>query len=331
MNVSGQNGFSEGKYPEADVMELIRIAGLKVVFSTRSEEIRAVDIVDLSIDEGDALCLIGESGCGKTVMGMAAIGLLPKNAGITGSIRYGGQDLVAAPEHSMQQIRGREIAMISQNSANALNPVMKVGDQIAEPLLIHRLCSQKEAREKTLQLLESLGFEDPTQAFDRYPHEFSGGMRERILIAIALICNPRVIIADEPTAGLDAQVKTQILGLIKNQVTNGRTLFLITHDMGAAAFLSNRLAVMYAGEILEIGPTKEVLALPLHPYTQGLLASLPSAGLHPIPGVSPSPAHFPAGCRFSNRCPAVQERCRAEHPVMIAARDSRQVRCFLYD
>ena len=311
--------------------ELVRIAGLKVVFSTRSEEIRAVDTVDLAIDDGDALCLIGESGCGKTVMGMAAIGLLPKNARITGSIRYRGQDLVTAPERYRQQVRGREIAMVSQNSANALNPVMNVGDQIAEPLLVHRLCSRDEAQEKTLRLLESLGFEDPGQAAGRYPHEFSGGMRERILIALALICNPRVIIADEPTAGLDAQVKAQILRLMRDRVANGRTLFLITHDMGAAAFLSDRLAVMYAGEILETGPAKEVLALPLHPYTQGLLASLPSAGLHPIPGLSPSPAHLPRGCRFSDRCPAVQERCRAEHPAMIAAHSTRQVRCFLYD
>jgi peptide/nickel transport system ATP-binding protein len=312
-------------------MELIRIAGLKVIFSTRSGEIRAVDMVDLSINDGDSFCLIGESGCGKTVMGMAVMGLLPKNAGITGTIRYRGQDLVAAPEHNMQQIRGREIALISQNSANALNPVMRVGDQIAESLLIHQLCPADKAWEQTVQLLGTLGFEDPTQGASWYPHEFSGGMRERILIALALICNPRIVIADEPTSGLDAQVKTQILRLMKDRVVNGRTLLLITHDLGAAAFLSTRLAVMYAGEILETGPTKEVLARPLHPYTQGLLASLPSAGLHPIPGLSPSPAHFPAGCRFSDRCPAVQDRCRGNHPVMIAAHGSRQVRCLLYD
>jgi len=312
-------------------MDQICIARLKVIFSSRSGEIRAVDEVDLSLNEGDSLCLIGESGCGKTVMGMAAIGLLPKNARVTGTISYKGQDLVAAPEQILRQIRGQEIAMVSQNSANSLNPVMKVGDQIAESLLIHRLCSRKEAEEKTLRLLDSLGFEDPGQAAGRYPHEFSGGMRERILIALALICNPRVIIADEPTAGLDAQVKTQILRLIRERVANGRTLFLITHDLGAAAFLSNRLAVMYAGELLETGTTKEVLARPLHPYTQGLLASLPSAGLHPIPGISPSPAHFPPGCRFSDRCPAVRDRCRKEHPVMGGAGGNRQVRCFLYD
>ena len=312
-------------------MELIRITGLKVAFSTHTEEIRAVDTVDLSIQSGDTISLIGESGCGKTVMGMAIMGLLPTNAGISGTIRYGDQELLSASEHTMQQIRGKEIAMISQNSANALNPVMKVGDQIAEPLVIHHLLPAPEARREAIRLLSALGFEDPERAAEQYPHEFSGGMRERILIALALICNPRLIIADEPTAGLDAQVKSQILHLIKKQVAGNRTLFLITHDMGAASFLCDRIAVMYAGEIVESGPTKEVLAMPLHPYTQGLLASLPSAGLHPIPGMSPTPAHLPRGCRFCARCPAARDRCDGEHPEMIKAEGSRQVRCFHYD
>lgn len=312
-------------------MELIRVAGLKVVFSTRSEEIRAVDTVDLVINEGDTLSLIGESGCGKTVMGMAMMGLLPKNAGICGTICYQGRDLLTVPEQAMQQLRGKEIAMISQNSANTLNPVMTVGNQIAEPLLIHHICSSGEAHKEAVRLLSALGFEDPERAAGRYPHEFSGGMRERILIAIALICNPRLIIADEPTSGLDAQVKSQILNLIKKQIADNRTLFLITHDMGTASFLSTRIAVMYAGEIVECGPTKEVLAMPRHPYTQGLLASLPSAGLHPIPGTSPSPACLPRGCRFYARCPAAMARCKAEHPGMANAGSTHQVRCFHYD
>ncbi len=312
-------------------MELIRIAGLNVVFLTRSGKIRAVDTVDLTLSEGDTLSLIGESGCGKTVMGMAVMGLLPKNAGISGTIRYGGQDLVTAPENAIRQIRGKEIAMISQNSANTLNPVMKVGDQIAEPLLIHHLCSADEAEKEVIRLLDALGFEDPVQAAGRYPHEFSGGMRERILIALALICNPRVIIADEPTSGLDAQIKIQILHLIKEKVAGNRTLFLITHDLGTASFLCTRIAVMYAGEIVETGPTKEVFGMPLHPYTKGLLSSLPSAGLHSIPGTSPSPSHLPEGCRFFNRCPAAWDRCKTEHPGTTSVGGTRQVRCFLYD
>ncbi|MDD1701965.1 MAG: ABC transporter ATP-binding protein [Methanoregula sp.] len=311
-------------------MELIRFSGLSVIFSTRSEEIRAVDTVDLVIHSGDTISLIGESGCGKTVMGMAMMGLLPKNAGIRGTIHYGERDLLSISEPAMQQIRGKEIAMISQNSANSLNPVMTVGNQIAEPLLIHHLHSAAEARNEAVRLLGALGFDDAIRAAERYPHEFSGGMRERIMIAIALICNPRLIIADEPTAGLDAQVKSQILSLIKKQISDHRTLFLITHDMGTAAFLCTRIAVMYAGEIVETGPTREVLAMPRHPYTQGLLASLPSAGLHPIPGTSPSPAHFPPGCRFYGRCPAALDRCGTEHPEMTTTDSNRQVRCFRY-
>ena len=312
-------------------MELIRIAGLRVAFSTHAEEIRAVDSVDLSIQSGDTISLIGESGCGKTVMGMAIMGLLPKNAGISGTIRYGDHDLLSASEHTMQQIRGKEIAMISQNSANSLNPVMTVGDQIAEPLLIHHIFPAAKARREVIRLLSALGFNKPEQAAEQYPHEFSGGMRERILIALALVCNPQLIIADEPTSGLDAQVKSQILHLIKKQIAGNRTLFLITHDLGTAAYLCDRIAVMYAGEIVETGPTKDVLAMPMHPYTQGLLASLPSAGLHPIPGLSPTPAHLPGGCRFCARCPAALDQCDCEHPGMINVVGSRQVRCFHYD
>jgi peptide/nickel transport system ATP-binding protein len=312
-------------------MDLIRISGLQIVFSTRSEEVRAVDSVDLLIREGDRISLIGESGCGKTVMVMAIMGLLPKNARISGTIRYGEQDLLSAPDTMMQQIRGKEIAMISQNSAHALNPVMTVGDQIAEPLLIHHIRPADEARPEAVRLLSTLGFDDPERAAEHYPHEFSGGMRERILIALALISNPRLVIADEPTSGLDVQIKSQILHLIKKQITGNRSLFLITHDLGTAAFLSTQIAVMYAGEIVETGPTKEVLAMPMHPYTQGLLASLPSAGLHPIPGMSPAPAHLPDGCRFRARCPAATDRCSTLHPQLKTAGSLHKVRCLHYD
>lgn len=311
-------------------MDLIQISGLSVIFSTRSESVRAADTIDLAIREGDTISLIGESGCGKTVLGMAIMGLLPPNAGIRGSILYGTRDLLTLPQDEMQWIRGNEISMISQNSANSLNPVMTVGDQVAEPLLIHHRAAPDQAHEEALAILEKLGFDDPARAARQYPHEFSGGMRERILIAIALICNPRVIIADEPTAGLDAQVKAQILSLIREHVAGNRTLLCITHDLGTATCLCARMAVMYAGEIIEIGPAKEVLSHPMHPYTQGLLASLPSAGLHPIPGTSPSPAHFPPGCRFCDRCPAAMERCAREHPDMVNTETERLVRCLLY-
>lgn len=307
---------------------LISIAGLSVRFPTRSECVRAVDTVDLDIARGDHLALIGESGCGKTVLGMAVMGLLPENARISGAIRYRERDLLQVKDADMQRIRGKEIAMIMQNSANSLNPVITVGSQVAEPILIHRILPAKAAHAKAIRLLGAMGFDDPDRAVERYPHEFSGGMRERILVAIALSCQPDVVIADEPTSGLDAEVKSQILHLIKKQMAD-RTLILITHDLGTAHFLCTRIAVMYAGEIVEEGPAHDLLSLPMHPYTQGLLSSLPSAGLHPIPGMSPSPAHLPGGCRFCSRCPSATARCSTGHPPM-SVRGARRVRCFHY-
>jgi len=310
-------------------MNLISIAGLCVRFPTRSECIRAVDTIDLEIARGDHVALIGESGCGKTVLGMAVMGLLPENARIRGTVRYRERDLLLAGEPDMQRIRGKEIAMIMQNSANSLNPVIPVGSQVAEPLMIHGILPAEAADKEAIRLLAAMGFDLPEQAASRYPHEFSGGMRERILVAIALACQPDIVIADEPTSGLDAQVKSQILHLIKKQMAD-RTLLLITHDMGTAHFLCTRIAVMYAGEIVEEGPAHDILSLPMHPYTQGLLASLPSAGLHPIPGMSPSPAHLPDGCRFCSRCPSATARCSTEHPPM-RVRGLRRIRCFHYD
>lgn len=308
-------------------MALISVDGLRVVFPTGPSRVRAVDAVDLALGDGDRLALIGESGCGKTVLGMAVMGLLPANAEISGAIRYRDTDLLSAPEKTMLKLRGREIALIPQNSAGALNPVIPIGEQVAEPLLVHRILPRPQAREETCRLLGRMGFSEPGKAQDRYPHEFSGGMRERVLIAMALACSPRLIIADEPTSGLDAGIKLQILELMRDRLAQDRTLLLITHDLGTARYLCDRIAVMYAGEIVEAGPLRGVLAMPLHPYTQGLIASHPSAGLHPIPGTSPSPDQLPGGCRFAPRCPAAQDRCRTTHPDLRTTGGSRQVRC----
>lgn len=309
---------------------LLHITGLAVRFPTRSEDICAVDTVDLDIDQGDRVAIIGESGCGKTVLGLSVMGLLPENARVGGTIRYRERDLLRTTEPDLQRIRGREIAMVMQNSAYSLNPVLNVGSQIAEPLLIHHLLPVGNAHDEAIRLLDAMGFDDPERAAQGYPHEFSGGMRERILLAIALACHPDLVIADEPTSGLDAVVKAQILHLMKEQMA-GRTLLLITHDLGAANYLCTRLVVMYAGEIIEEGAMHDLITLPKHPYTQGLLASLPSSGFHPIPGMSPSAANLPPGCRFFPRCSCAMDVCSTYHPLLKSVGHNRRVRCHRYD
>jgi len=326
MNREEEAGTSSGRVYKS----LLHITGLGVRFPTRSEDIRALDTVDLDINQGDHVAIIGESGCGKTVLGLSVMGLLPENARICGTIRYRERDLLRTKEQEMQQIRGRELAMVMQNSACSLNPVLNVGSQIAEPLVIHHLMPAGNAHDEAIRLLDAMGFDDPTRAAQGYPHEFSGGMRERILLAIALACHPDFVIADEPTSGLDAVVKAQILLLMKEQMA-GRTLLLITHDLGAANYLCTRLVVMYAGEIIEEGAMHDLITLPKHPYTQGLLASLPSSGFHPIPGMSPSADDLPPGCRFFPRCSCAKDACSTSHPPLKLVGHNRRVRCHRYD
>jgi peptide/nickel transport system ATP-binding protein len=309
---------------------LLNISGLRVCFRNQSGLIHAVDSVDLVLESGESCALVGESGCGKTVLGMAVMRLLPSNALVEGSIRYQGTNLTELENGGMQQIRGREIAMIPQNSALALNPVMTIGRQIVEPLLLHQRISFEEATKTALHLLDRMGIANPVRVLGCYPHELSGGMRERVLIAMVLASNPSLVIADEPTGGLDFLVRKQTLAVLREQF-HDRALLLITHDLGSAHVLCSRIAVMYAGEIVESGSTHDVLAMPMHPYTQGLLATLPSAGLHPIPGMSPSPLHLPGGCRFFPRCPSAMDRCRNEHPSLSSAGTTRRVRCLRYD
>jgi peptide/nickel transport system ATP-binding protein len=311
-------------------MTLLDISGLRVCFKNPGGNIHALDSVDLTLVEGDSCALVGESGSGKTVLGMAVMRLLPVNAIVEGSVRFRGSDLARFDDTGIRHIRGGEIGMIPQNSALALNPVMTIGRQIAESLILHRKISPEEAEDTVIPLLNRMGIPDPAVSLKRYPHEFSGGMRERVLIAMVLACDPPLIIADEPTSGLDILVRQQTLGLLKEQ-SRDKTLLLITHDLGSAYFLCERIAVMYAGEIVESGPTKEVLAIPMHPYTQGLLASLPSTGFHPIPGISPSPGNLPEGCRFCARCPSATSQCRMEHPSLKTVDGIRLVRCLRYD
>jgi peptide/nickel transport system ATP-binding protein len=309
---------------------LLGITDLAVTFANRYGPVRAVDSVDLVLHERDRLALIGESGCGKTVLALSVLRMLPSNAAVNGTIRYRGIDLTVEDDAVLRKIRGREIALIPQNSVNALNPVLTVGRQIGESLALHKGLDGDAARHGAEALLEQAGIGNPAGNLRRYPHEFSGGMRERVLVAMALACDPAVVIADEPTAGLDVEVRAKILRLLRDKLA-GRTLLLITHDIGTAFVLSDRIAVMYAGEIVEEGPVQDVLSTPMHPYTQGLLASLPSQGFHPIPGMSPSPASLPGGCRFSPRCSRASVRCRAGHPRLAATKTGRKVRCYAYD
>ncbi|MGB9881163.1 MAG: ABC transporter ATP-binding protein [Methanomassiliicoccales archaeon] len=301
---------------------------LTVSFPTVDGVVRAVDHVHLSIDDVERMGLIGETGCGKTVLGMSIIRLLHPSARVGGRILYRGRDLLEISARDMRRLRGKEIALIPQNPTTSLNPVLRVGDQIAEVIQLHHGMSKPESWKLAVNMLREMRIPDPERRARQYPHELSGGMRERVLITMALACNPSFIIADEPTKGLDSKTKLQILGLMRT-VTTGRSMLMITHDLGVARSICDRIAVMYAGELLEWGPSNEIMDDPLHPYTRGLINSLPSHGLRAIPGTSPSLINLPSGCRFHPRCRLATKACKNVHPDMIDLGNGRAVRCIL--
>lgn len=309
---------------------LLEVRGLKVGFPTPEGLVRASDTVDLELYPRETLGLIGETGSGKTVLGMAILRLLQPNTVIEGEIRYRGRDLLPLPEDEMRKIRGREIGAVPQNSGTSLNPVYTVGDQIAEAVALHQGQKGQKARQRAVELLDAVRIPDPAAMAREYPHRFSGGMRERALIAMALACSPSLLIADEPTKGLDAVTKREIVDLFA-EVNRDRSVLFITHDIEAAATLATRVAVMYAGEIVEIGRAEEVLGDPAHPYTRGLLASLPERGMRPIPGSAPSLITPPPGCRFSPRCGCAANGCKSEHPGLAEVGPGHYARCMLYD
>lgn len=309
---------------------LLDIRGLKVGFPTPDGLVRASDTTDLKIYFRETLGLIGETGSGKTVLGMAILRLLQPNTVIEGEIRYRGRDLLPLPGEEMRKIRGKEIGIVLQNSGTSLNPVYTVGDQIAEAVTLHQGLKGSRAQHRAVELLDDVRIADPARMARGYPHQFSGGMRERALIAMALACSPSLLIADEPTKGLDAVTKREIIDLFK-EVNRDRSVLFITHDIEAARSLTTRVAVMYAGEIVEVGGTGEILSDPAHPYTRGLLASLPERGMQPIPGSAPSLITPPPGCRFSPRCGRAGEDCRTEHPGLVEVRPGHYARCMLYD
>ena len=310
-------------------MSILKLTRLKVHFPTQDGVVKAVNTVDLEIANAERLGLIGETGCGKTVLGMSIIRLLQLATKVEGKIVYKSKDILKLSEEEMRKIRGKEIAMILQNPTTSLNPVLKVGDQIAEAICLHQGLNKKEAKEKAIEMLEAVRIPSPEKRANEYPHEFSGGMKERVMIAMALACNPSLIIADEPTKGLDVTIKMQIVKLMK-EVTKRKSMLFITHDLGAAAEICDNIAVMYAGELVEYAKTEDIFKNPMHPYTQGFLNSLPGMGLKPIRGMSPSLIDLPNGCRFHPRCDHAEEICKNRHPEMGEIENGHYVRCFLY-
>jgi peptide/nickel transport system ATP-binding protein len=314
---------------------LIQIEGLRVVFHGDDGRVtHAVDQVDLTVANGATLGLVGESGCGKSVTSLAIMGLLPKrSAEVTGAIRFDGSDLLDVPDETLRDIRGNRLAMIFQEPMTSLNPSFTIGDQITEVILRHRGGSRRQARERAIELLRRVHIPSPEKRIDEYPHKLSGGMRQRVMIAMALACDPRLLIADEPTTALDVTLQAQILDLMRElKAASNAAIILITHDLGVVAEVCDEVAVMYAGEIVERAPVDELFANPQHPYTVGLLGSIPRldhrvAHLATIDGMVPNMTSPPAACRFAARCPFVTDLCTRTSPPLATVRPGHTTRC----
>jgi peptide/nickel transport system ATP-binding protein len=310
---------------------LLEVDRLRIEFPTRRGILVAVDDVSFSIEEGEVLGVVGESGAGKSVTGAAVIGLLEPPGRIgRGDIRFEGRQLNGLPQETMRRIRGAKIGAIFQDPLTSLNPLYSIGRQLIETLTTHTHLSPAQARPRAVELLNEVGIPAAERRVDSYPHEFSGGMRQRVVIALAICVNPRLIIADEPTTALDVSIQAQIIGLLKNLCHEHRTaIMLITHDMGVIAEMSDRVAVMYAGRIAEIGPLRDVVKSPKHPYTMGLMDSIPKVGqekdqLSHIPGAMPRLQEIPPGCPFHPRCPEAFDRCQVERPDLMDTGHLRQ-------
>jgi oligopeptide transport system ATP-binding protein len=311
---------------------LLEIAGLDVEFSTPLGLVRAVDGVSLEVHSGECLAVVGESGSGKTQLFLGCLGLLAQNGRVTGSARLEGRELVGATRESLDEIRGTRVAMVFQDPMNALTPHLRIGRQLTELVLDRGLADAGRAREQAAQVLESVGIDDAAARLNRYPHEFSGGQRQRIAIAMALMARPQLLIADEPTTALDVTVQAQVLALLRRLREQGLAIVMITHDLGVVAGLADRVAVMYAGRIVETAPVTGLFAAPAHPYTAALLAAVPrlrgsgGARLESIEGLPPRPGEQTSGCAFAPRCPRVFARCRTDVPEPVVT-GSRGVAC----
>lgn len=310
--------------PVPEGHHLLEVDDLKMYFHTEDGVVRAVDGVSYTLDRGETLGVVGESGSGKSVTHMTMMGLIPMPPGKIegGSVLYRGHDLLNMPEAQMQHVRGNDIAMIFQDPMTSLNPVYKIGKQVGEGLRLHRGYSKEQALKRAVELLDAVGIPEPEKRVNEYPHQFSGGMRQRVMIAMALACDPDILIADEPTTALDVTIQAQIIELMQEmQEKNGNAIVMITHDLGVVADIADKIMVMYAGRPVEFGTADEIFYESRHPYTWGLIRSIPEQAtdekkpLTPIHGNPPALSNLPKGCVFSPRCPYATDKCRAERPA----------------
>lgn len=318
---------------------LLEVKNLKTFFNTEGGILKAVNDVSFKVRKGETVCIVGESGCGKSITAMSIMGLVTKDNSINegGEIVFEGRDLLKESENEMRSIRGKEIAMIFQEPMSSLNPVFTIGFQVTEPLILHEGLNNKEARQKGIELLNQVGIPRAEKIMDSYPHELSGGMRQRVMIAMALACNPKVLIADEPTTALDVTIQAQILDLMRNIKEKFNTsILLITHDLGVVAEMADYVVVMYAGKVIEEAPVLEIFKNPSHPYTIGLLKSKPiitmrQEELYSIPGQVPNPVGMKDSCYFCDRCDKSMEVCKNNIPNLKLIGENHKVACWLFE
>jgi peptide/nickel transport system ATP-binding protein len=314
---------------------ILEVKNLKTKFKTDYGTVSVVDGVDFSIKPGETLGVVGESGCGKSVTSLSVMRLLPSNASNEGSITFQGKELISLPEKQMQQVRGNDIAMIFQEPMTSLNPLHTVGRQIEEAVILHMNISKQEAKERAIKMLNAVGMPRAQAIYGEYPHQLSGGMRQRVMIAMAMACDPKLIIADEPTTALDVTIQAQILDLMRDlKDKTGTSIMLITHDLGVVAEMCDRVIVMYAGQVVEETDVETLFENPKHPYTKGLIDSIPSFEdekeyLNTIPGSVPLPYEMPKGCRFAPRCSWAKEICHQQAPELMEIESQHKCRCWL--
>ncbi len=333
-------GRAGARVADADIdpaEALLAVKNLRTSFSTADGVVHAVDNISFNVRRGETLALVGESGCGKSVTAMSIMRLVAPPGKITGGeIRFKGRNLMELPEKEMRHVRGSDIAMVFQEPMTSLNPVFKVGNQVAEAIRVHRKVSKQDAWKRAGEMLELVAIPDPIKRLDDYPHQLSGGMRQRVMIAMALSCDPELLIADEPTTALDVTIQAQIMELLASlQKRLGLSVLLITHDLGVVAEFCERVIVMYTGRIVEEAPVRELFANPAHPYTRGLLKSLPSVAVNgtrlpTIEGMVPSLTALPSGCKFNPRCPEVMPICLGNEPARIVVGEGHDARCYLH-